>query len=44
MHRFLVFAYKSQDFAQSKKIGAQSLDCEIVTFRNFAIFLPNEYF
>ena len=36
MHKFLVCACKSQDFAQSQKIFARSHDRETVTFRNSA--------
>ena len=36
MHKFLVCACKSQDFAQSQKFFAQSHDRETVTFRNSA--------
>ena len=34
MHKLLVCACKSQDFAQSQKKIAQSHDRETVTFRN----------
>ena len=34
MHKFLVCACKSQDFAQSQKFFARSHDRETVTFRN----------
>ena len=34
MHKFLVCAYKSQDFAQSQKFFARSHDRETVNFRN----------
>ena len=34
MHKFLVCAYKSQDFAQSQKKFALSNHRETVTFRN----------
>ena len=37
MHKFLVYAYKSQDFAQSQKMFAWSHDRETVTFRNSAL-------
>ena len=36
MHDFLVYACKSQDFAQSKKKFARLHDRETVTFRNSA--------
>ena len=36
MHKFLAFACKSQDFAQSQKICAPSHDGVTVTFRNSA--------
>ena len=36
MHKFLVCACKSQDFAQSQKKFARSHDRETVTFRNSA--------
>ena len=36
MHKCLVCAYKSHDFAQSQKNFARSHDREIVTFRNSA--------
>ena len=35
MHKFLVCAYKSQDFAQSQRILARLHDRETMTFRNF---------
>ena len=38
MHKSLVCAYKSQDFAQSQKNFAQLHDREIVTFRKSAQF------
>ena len=34
MHKFLICAYKSQNFAQSQKIFMRSSDRETVTFRN----------
>ena len=34
LHKFLVCAYKSQDFVQSQKNFARSHDRETVTFRN----------
>ena len=34
MYKFLVCAYKSQDFAQSQNLFARSHNCETVTFRN----------
>ena len=34
MHKFLVCAGKSQDFAQSQKSFERLHDCETVTFRN----------
>ena len=34
MHEYLVYAYKSQDFAQCQKNFARSHDRETVTFRN----------
>ena len=34
MHKFLVSAYKSQDFGQSQENFARSHDPETVTFRN----------
>ena len=34
MHKFLVFAYKTQDFVQSQKIFARSHDCGTMTFRS----------
>ena len=43
MHKFLVCAYKSQDFAQSQKICAGSHDRETVTFRNSACYLKAQY-
>ena len=36
MHKFLVCAYKSQDFAQSLENYARSHDRDTVTFRNSA--------
>ena len=36
MHKFLVCAYKSQDFAQNQKCFALLHDCETVTIRNSA--------
>ena len=41
LHKFLVCACKSQDFAQSQRIFARSHDRETVTFRNSGLgFLP----
>ena len=37
MHKFSVWAYKSQAFAQSEKNFARSHDRETVTFRNSGI-------
>ena len=37
MHKFLVYACKSQDFAQSQKNCARSHDRETMTFRNFEV-------
>ena len=34
MHKFLVCAYNSQDFAQTQENFARSHDRETVTFRN----------
>ena len=34
MQKFLVTAYKYQDFAQSQENFARTHDCETVTFRN----------
>ena len=39
MHKFLAFACKSQDFAQSQKNFARSHDRETVTFRNSAVLV-----
>ena len=36
MHKVLVCAYKSQDFAKNQKIFARSHDRDTVTFRNYA--------
>ena len=40
MHKLLVFASKSQDFAQSQKNVARSHNCETVTFRDPALSCP----
>ena len=40
MHKVLVSAYKSQDFAQSQKKFAWSHDRETVTLRNSGQTLP----
>ena len=37
MHKFLVRACKSQDFAQSQKNFVRSHDRDTVTFRNSAV-------
>ena len=37
MHKFLVCAYKSQEFAQSQNFFARLHDRETVTFRNSGI-------
>ena len=34
MHKFLVYAYRSQDFMESQKIFARLHDRDTVTFRN----------
>ena len=39
MHKFLVHAYKSQDFAQSQNNFARAHDRETITFRNSGISL-----
>ena len=39
MHNFLVYAYSSQDFAQTQEIFARSHDRETVTFRNSDIYI-----
>ena len=39
MHRFFVYACKSQDLAQNQKMFARSHDRETVTFRNCAWLL-----
>ena len=44
MHKFLVCAYKSQDFAQSQKNVARSLDRETVTFRKSVLPLYPQTF
>ena len=36
MHKFLVCACKSQDFAQIQNFFARLHDCETMTFRNSA--------
>ena len=41
MHKFLVCAYKSQDFAQTQENFARSHDCETGTFKNSAAKLHN---
>ena len=41
-HKFLVCAYKSQDFAQSQKNCARLHDRETVTFRNSVVELHQE--
>ena len=39
IHQFLICAYKSQDFAQSKENVGRSHDRETVTFRNSAVMI-----
>ena len=37
MHKFLVWAYNSQDFAQTQENCARSHDRDTVTFRNSGV-------
>ena len=39
MHKFVVCAYKSQDFAQSQKFFTLSHNREIVTFRKWLLVM-----
>ena len=43
MHKLLVCACKSQDFAQSQKKFVRSHDRETVTFRNFGRTTQKKY-